>query len=235
MIAAALQAADRRAEAIDWARRGLAARPGDPHADRLRDLLVDLLIEDGDTGAAVAERRSDFEHRPIATTFQALHATAVRVGLAPGPLTDWALALLRARVAQDPRFAPHLVTVLLTAARQDQAWDVALTHPDQMGETQLVELLALRAATHPHDVIQPYRDLIERHILDSHDKWRYERALRLMAPLRVVHQALDDEIGWSQYVKGLRDRHRIRPTFQRKLDTWLAKDQGRPKTARRTT
>jgi hypothetical protein len=235
MIAAALQGADRRAEAIGWARRGLAARPGDPHADRLRDLLVDLLIEAGDTGAAVAERRADFEHRPIATTFQALHATATRIGLDPGPVTDWALDILRTRVTQDPRFAPHLVTVLLTADRQEEAWTVARTNPEQVGEPQLVELLALRAATHPRDVIQPYQELIERHILDSRDKWRYERALRLMTPLRAVHQALGDDSAWTQYVQELRDRHRIRPTFLRKLDTWQAKAQGKPRTGRRTT
>ncbi len=235
MIAMALQAADRPSEAIDWARRGLADRSGDPHADRLRDLLVGLLIEEGDPDAAMAERRSNFERRPIATAFQALHSTAASVDLDPGPVTDWALDLLRTRVMQDPRFATHLVTVLLAVDQQEQAWAVALTHPDLLGEQQQVELLALRAANHPHDVIQPYEDLIERHILDSHDKWRYERALRLMGPLHAVHQALGDDTGWTQYIDALRDRHRIRPTFQRKLDAWQANGQGRPKTGRRTT
>jgi hypothetical protein len=84
-------------------------------------------------------------------------------------------------------------------------------------------------------VIQPHRDLIERHTLDSRDKWRYERALRLMTPLRAVHQALGDEVGWVQFVEGLRDRHRIRPTFLRKLGTWLAKGQSRARAGRRTT
>ena len=83
MIATALQDADRRAEAIDWVRRGLVARPGDPHADRLQGLLIDLLIEVGDPDTAVAERRADFQRRPIATALQALHATATRVGLDP--------------------------------------------------------------------------------------------------------------------------------------------------------
>jgi hypothetical protein len=49
---------------------------------------------------------------------------------------------------------------------------------------------------------------------------RYERALRLMTPLRAAHHALDD----------LRNRHRIRPTFQRRLDTWQAKTQSRRRT-----
>lgn len=83
-IAAALRDAGRRAEAIDWARRGLAAGPGDPHADRLRDLLVDLLIEDGDTDGAVVERRSDFEHRQIAATFQ-LHPVRAKSVLTGRP------------------------------------------------------------------------------------------------------------------------------------------------------
>ncbi|MEV4500204.1 hypothetical protein AB0J84_31490 [Micromonospora arborensis] len=41
-IAEALHAAGRRDEAIDWARRGVAANAGSPHTDRLRDLLVDI-------------------------------------------------------------------------------------------------------------------------------------------------------------------------------------------------
>ncbi len=174
MIATALRDADRRTEAIDWARRGLAARPGDPHADRLRDLLVDLLIEDDDPDARgrakIGLPAPSARHRR-----QALHATATRVGLDPAPATDWALDILQARVAQDPRFTRDQVTVLLSAGRQDQGWSVARTHPEQLGEPQLVELPALRAATHPNDVIQPYQELIERHILDSRDKWRYER------------------------------------------------------------
>jgi hypothetical protein len=56
-----------------------------------------------------------------------------------------------------------------------------------------------------------------------------------MTPLRAVHQALGDEAGWTQYVEGLRDRHRIRPTFLRKLDTWQAKAQGKPRAGRITT
>lgn len=175
-----------------------------------------------------------FQRRPLATAFQALHATATRVGLDPAPATDWALDILQARVAQDPRFTRDQVTVLLSAGRQDQGWSVARTHPEQLGEPQLVELPALRAATHPNDVIQPYQDLIERHILDSRDKWRYERALRLMTPLRAVHLALGDHAGWTRYLDELGDQHWIRLTFQRRLDAWLAKAPSTPRTGRRT-
>ena len=235
MIAAALQDAGRLGEAVDWARRGLADRPTDPHGDRLRDLLVDLLIAVGDRDAAMEERRSDFQRRPIATAYRALHATTTRVGLKSGPVTEWALDVLRARVGDDPRFAPHLVTVLLAEDRQDEAWSVALTHTGQLGEAQYVELLALRGATQPQDVVEPYRELVERHILDSRDKWRYERALKLLTPLRGAYLALGDDAGWTGYLDELRDRHRIRPTFLRKLDAWQTKTHTEPRSGRRTT
>jgi hypothetical protein len=117
----------------------------------------------------------------------------------------WALDVLRARVAEDPRFAPHLVTVLLTDDRQDEAWSVVLIHTDQLGEAQFVDLLTLRGGTRPQDVVQPYRALVERHLLDSRDKWRYERALKLLTPLRAAHLSLGDNAGWTQYLDGLRD------------------------------
>lgn len=62
-ITLALRAAGRRVEAIDWARRGLAAKPGWPHADQLRDTLVDMLLEEGSTEAALAVRRAEFQRR----------------------------------------------------------------------------------------------------------------------------------------------------------------------------
>ena len=227
MIAAALQDAGRLGDAVEWARRGLADRRADPRGDRLQDLLVDLLVAVGDRNAAVEERRADFQRRPTAPAYQALQATTTQVGLDPGPVAEWALDVLRARVGEDPRITPHLVTVLLAEDRQDEAWSVAITHTRQLGEAQYVELLALRGATWPQDVVEPYRELVERHILDSRDKWRYERALKLLTPLRAAHLALGDT-GWTRYLDQLRDRHRIRPTFLRKLDAWQTKTHAQP-------
>jgi len=44
-IAAILRDAGRAVDATSWARRGLADHPRNPNGDRLRDLLVDLLID----------------------------------------------------------------------------------------------------------------------------------------------------------------------------------------------
>ena len=47
-----------------------------------------------------------------------------------------------------------------------------------------------------------------------------ERALKLLTPLRAAHLALGDTAGFAEYLDELRDRHRIRPTFLRKLAAW---------------
>jgi len=230
LIAQALQENGRVEEAIDWCRRGLAARLSDPKADGLRDLLVDLLIATGASDTALQERRTEFERRPIESTYRALVATAARVDAEPGPVASWAVEVLQARVAGDPRYASSLVTVLLAQDRVDEAWAVGLDHRDVLGPSDVLTLLALRAATHPQDVVDPYRDLIEGHILASHDKWRYERALKLLTPLRAAYLALGDAAGFAGYLDALRGRHRIRPTFLRKLDAWQA-GGGRPRSA----
>jgi hypothetical protein len=66
-------------------------------------------------------------------------------------------------------------------------------------------------------------------------KWRYERALKLLTPLRAAQLALGDDAGWARYLDELRDRHRIRPTFLRKLDAWQAKADAKPRPGSRTT
>jgi len=147
-------------------------------------------------------------------------ATAKRGGADLKPVTEWALDILRHRAAEDPRYVPNLITALVAENRIDEAWATALPHHDDLGETDLLDLLSARAPTHPADVLEPYRRLIERHILDSGDKWRYERALKLLPSLQAAHQALGDQDGWTQYLDDLRDRHRIRPTFLRKLAAW---------------
>jgi tetratricopeptide (TPR) repeat protein len=75
-ITLALRAAGRRSEAIDWARRGLSAKPGWPRTDQLRDTLVELLLEAGDQEAALAVWRDEFQRHPTATAFHHLTATA---------------------------------------------------------------------------------------------------------------------------------------------------------------
>ncbi|MET8312270.1 DUF6880 family protein [Micromonospora sp. NPDC005173] len=215
-IAEALRAAGRWDEAIDWARRGVAANAGSPYTDRLRDLLVDMLVAAGDTSGAVRVRWEEFARHPTTAGYRSLIDT---VGTAGGDdPTARAMEVLRDRVDQQPAYASELIDVLLEVGRDDEAWRVALHHRRWLGGPQWQTLLHRRAATHPEEVIQPYRDLVEQAILNSADKRRYRQAVALLTALRAVYQAAGKPAAFGRYLAELRVEHKRRPTFLKTLD-----------------
>ena len=215
-ISLALLGAGRRQEAIAWARRGLAERPGWPHTDRLRDVLVDMFLDDGDSEAAVVVRRTEFERHPTATAYRCLAETARTVGA--GDPTSWALTVLRDRVAQQPAYATELIAMLLALGHDEQAWLAGLEHRQWIGERQWLSLLERRGVSHPADVIGPYQDMVERYIRDSTDKRRYRRAVGLLPALRAAYTATGDRAAFPAYIADLRLRHKRRPRFLKTLD-----------------
>ncbi|MDG4801461.1 DUF6880 family protein [Micromonospora sp. WMMD980] len=215
-IAEALHAAGRRDEAIAWAGRGVAANSGSAYTDRLRDLLVDMLVAAGDTPGAVRVRREEFARHPTAAGYRSLIDTVETAG-GDDP-TTWALGVLRDRTTQQPAYASELVDVLLAVGRDDQAWREALHHRRWLGGPQWQTLLQGRAVTHPEEVIQPYRDLVEQAILNSADKRRYRRAVALLAALRAAYQAAGETAAFGRYLAELRIAHKRRPTFLKTLD-----------------
>jgi hypothetical protein len=215
-ISLALLDAGRRQEAIAWARCGLAEKPGWPHTDRLRDALVDMLLDDGDSEAALVVRRTEFERHPTATAYRCLAETARAVGA--GDPTPWVLTVLRDRVAQQPAYAAELVAILLALGHDEQAWLAGQEHRQWVGERQWLSLLERRGVSHPADVIGPYQDMVERYIRDSTDKRRYRRAVALLPALRAAYTATGDPAAFPAYVTDLRLRHKRRPTFLKTLD-----------------
>jgi hypothetical protein len=215
-ISLALLGAGRRQEAIAWARRGLAERPGWPHTDRLRAALVDMLLDEGDTEAAMVVRRTEFERHPTATAYRCLADTAGTVGA--GDPTPWALTILHGRVAQQPVYATELIAILLAIDHDEQAWLAGLEHRQWIDERQWLSLLERRGDSHPADVIGPYQDMVERYIRDSTDKRRYRRAVALLPALRAAYTATGDPAAFPAYMADLRLRHKRRPTFLKTLD-----------------
>ncbi len=215
-ISLALLGAGRRQEAIAWARRGLAERPGWPHTDRLRAALVDVLLDDGDSEAAVAVRRTEFERHPTATAYRCLAETAGAVGA--GDPTPWALTVLRDRVAQQRAYAPELIAMLLALGHDEQAWLAGQEHRQWVDERQWLSLLERRGVSHPADVIGPYQDMVERYIHDSTDKRRYRRAVALLPALRAAYTATGEPAAFPAYMADLRLRHKRRPAFLKTLD-----------------
>lgn len=218
-IAQALHDAGRNPEAIDWARRGLADGTGGLYADQLRDLLVAILVDTGDRAGAVQERRTEYARRPTANNWRALHRTAAAAGSDDPQLATWAVELATQRTTENPGLAGELIDVLLDQGDEDQAWQVALTHTDQLLPARWAELLELRQATHPGEVIALYRQLIEDQILDSYDKRRYQKAIKLLHQLANAHRATATTTEFTHYLADLRIRHKRRPTFLTKLDS----------------
>jgi hypothetical protein len=129
-----------------------------------------------------------------------------------------ALELLHERATEQPANVAELIDVLLAEHLEDQAWQVTLDHFHQLPQHRRADLLELRQATRPDQVQEPYRQLVEEHILDSRDKRRYQRAIILLRRLRNAHRATDDLSGFDEYLASLRVRHKRRPTFLAKLD-----------------
>jgi len=215
-IVQSLTQAQRPAEAIDWARRGLAAYPTGHQSAQLRDLLVQLLIDTDQPAAAVAERRSALEAQPTIDNLRALQATVADTDR-DATHTGWALTVLRERAVRQAGYLPHLIDALLLTGHGDEAWQTGLAHLDELPARHRVELLERRRRTHPADVREPYRALIDAQLLDSSDKHRYDKAITLLRHLREAYSATGDTAGFDAYRQALRTEHRRRPMLLAKL------------------
>jgi hypothetical protein len=147
-----------------------------------------------------------------ATAYRALAATSAEVG-ADDP-TPPALEILAERVARQPAYASELLEVLSILGRHDQAWHLAQQHRTALGDQQWLKLLEERRSHHPEDVLYPYQEMIELHVLNSADKHRYRRAVALLPALRAAYAKAGDQAAFTAYVDDLRVRHTRRPNLR---------------------
>jgi hypothetical protein len=221
-IVAVLRDAGRDDAAEQWARKGLAEHHSGPQTDRLRDQLVDLLL-DGDREAdAVAVCREIYERRAIHQDYLKLRHAARQAGQWPD-LSGWALNLLRDRAQADQRYVRELISVLVREDLLDEAWAAAIANPGQVPESQWFQLIEAREKDHPADVIRPYQDLIEIGLEKASDKYRYPKAIKTIRRLQDSYHRAGDEAGFSAYLADLRQRHRRKTSFLTKLDKALVR------------
>ena len=220
-IVAVLRAAGRDDDAEQWARKGLAEHASGFQTDRLRDQLVDLLLDGGAGAEAVAVRREIYERRPIHQDYLALRHAAQQAGNW-ADLNGWALDLLRDRAHAEQWYVRELISVLVSENLLDEAWAAAMADPGQVPESQWFQLIEVREQDHPADVIRPYQDLIEIGLDRASDKYRYPKAVKTIRRLRDSYQRAGDEAGFTAYVADLRQRHRRKTSFIAKLDKALA-------------
>jgi hypothetical protein len=215
-----LHAAGRDDDAEQWARKGLAEHPSGLQTDRLRDQLVDLLLDGGRAAEAVAVRREIYERRAIHQDYLALRPAAQQAGQW-ADLSGWALDLLRDRAQTEQWYVRELISVLVTENLLDEAWATAMANPGQVPESQWFQLIEIREMTHPADVIRPYQDLIEIGLERASDKYRYPKAIKTIRRLRDSYYRAGDAAGFTAYVADLRQRHHRKTSFVTKLDKAL--------------
>jgi tetratricopeptide (TPR) repeat protein len=195
-IVKVLRAAGRDDDAEQWARKGLAEHPSGLQTDRLRDQLVDLLLDGGRVAEAVAVRREIYERRAIHQDYLALRRAAQQAGQW-ADLSGWALDLLRDRAQTEQWYVRELISVLVTENLLDEAWATAMANPGQVPESLWFQLIEVREMTHPADVIRPYRDLIEIGLERASDKYRYPKAIKTIRRLRDSYHRAGDEPGFT--------------------------------------
>jgi hypothetical protein len=108
--------------------------------------------------------------------------------------------------------------VLLREDLADEAWSTAAGEPEQVSESQWLQLISLRESEHPADVLGPLSRLIELGIDQAGDKYRYPKAIKALRRLREGYELAGDAAGFGVYLDGLRERQRRKYSFIAKLD-----------------
>ena len=219
-IVSVLRKAGRDRDAEEWARRGLAAEPSSPWTDALREQLAELLLGSGRGDEAVAMYREVFERRATHSDYLRLRKAAEQAGQWK-ELRGWALDFMRERARTGEYRQVHLgelISVLLREDLADEAWSTAAGEPEQVSESQWLQLIGLRESEHPADVLGPLARLIELGVEQASDKYRYPKAIKALKRLREDYERAGDAAGFGVYLDGLRERQRRKYSFIAKLD-----------------
>jgi hypothetical protein len=112
-----------------------------------------------------------------------------RKGLAAEPLSPWTDAL-REQLGE-------LISVLLHEDLADEAWSTAADQPDQVSESQWLQLITLREGRRPADVLGPLARLIELGVKQAGDKYRYPAAVKALRRLRDDYERAGDAAGFG--------------------------------------
>jgi hypothetical protein len=90
--------------------------------------------------------------------------------------------------------------------------------PEQVSESQWLQLIGLREVEHPADVLGPLARLIELGVDQASDKYRYPKAIKALKRLREDYERAGTAAGFGVYLDGLRERQRRKYSFIAKLD-----------------
>jgi len=207
-VAEAMRELGLDAETLAWAKRGIAQTSGWQVA-QLYDLACD--VQRGQPIEVLALRRAQHERMPSSSTYRAVRAAAEA-------LDAWPLEQDAARATLQRTDARGFVDVLLSDDELELAWRAALAAPrEALGSDLWLRLAERRERDRPADALAVYLRIADE-VLEQADRRAYRSATRILQRARAAAQAAGELDAFAEYLTGLRERYRRRPTLMAILD-----------------
>ncbi|MET7302891.1 SWIM zinc finger family protein [Embleya sp. NPDC005575] len=202
-IAEVLTAADREAEALDWAERGFAEHPNE---SRLADYLTQRYSTAGQDADILRIRWEQFRNGPSVASYTQILEAARAIGSEDHYRAE-TLRLLRDAAGEKRTgtwAARVLIDVLLAEEHFDQAWKAA----DTFGANRdhWLRLAEACQTTRPAEAMRIYLKEAEALILKTGND-AYARAADLLVRARDISRASAREPEWHKHFAALRTEH----------------------------
>ena len=195
-------------QALAWAKRGIAQTSGWQVA-KLYDLACE--VQRGEPPEVLALRRAQHERMPSSSTYRALRAAAEA-------LDAWPVEQDAARATLQRTDARGFVDALLGDDEPGLAWEAALAAPrDALGSDLWLRLAERRERDRPADALAVYRRIADE-VLEQADRRAYRSAARILQRARTAAQTASELDAFAEYLTGMRERYRRRPTLIAILD-----------------
>ncbi len=197
-------------DALAWAKRGIAQTSG-WQVSQLYDLACDAHDARREPLEVLALRRAQHERMPSSSTYRALRAAAEA-------LDAWAHERDAARATLQRTDARGFVDALLGDDETEIAWRAALAASrDALGSDLWLRLAERRERDRPADALAVYERIADK-VLEQADRRAYRSAARILQRARAAAQAADELDAFADYLTGVRERYRRRPTLIAILD-----------------
>ncbi|GGS92283.1 hypothetical protein GCM10010254_10240 [Streptomyces chromofuscus] len=216
VIAQELNTADRPAEALEWAERGIRDVEDLATVDTaLVDHLADRYARTGRLADAVALRRDHFAARRTLLTYRQLRAAAQANGCWPAEREN-ALSLLRVDAGRKGTHGGSaLVDVLLDDKDIDAAWQAAVETGAH--DSQWLTLADEYRAARPAEALPVYLRLADP-LTRQTGNATYEQLVSLLLSIRDCHHRLGTPDAFTAYAANLRATQRRKRNLMRLMD-----------------
>ncbi len=212
-VAEAMLELGRDDDALRWAERGIEATSG-WQVKHLYDVAAGVHGAKGDSAAALGVRLDHHRNMPSASTYGVLREAADAVG-------SWDAHVSAAREVLGRRDRGSLVDVLLADGEVEAAWGLAAEDLDELGDERLVRLAEAYEVVDPAASVDVYERVVQS-ILETTDRRAYRAAVKQLKNAARAADSAGLGAEHQEYLVGLREEHRRRPTLVAMLDKLIA-------------